>query len=356
MKNITVWNPEDQGLYGPAVVQTLEVLNRANHEDVINSLPKVRTAENGVQYAVFADGSADESEPKVGDEALFVFNAFAQPLSYDRPLGVSNLLRGQFLYELLKNAKITNQSGDTLPIVMFASPHLGHNLGLSRQEKQTIAGGEFLPLADRYLKVFPEVGKLSIFGHSQGANAAVELAKISKNTDLVAVGMADPVHENRKLLDLIKRQLSSNPGGDYKKSGYRSLLKVHQLDDLSTKAARDNRRWERIKRDAKGILDKVASPNVAVMVGLTKPKFVSKLEQAVIANPNARFVVGRGGTSLITSESLDQAVAGIIERHPQANLEEVIIAETGHGWAENVRILGQFTLKTIANTADQKIQ
>lgn len=349
MKTNTLWNPENPALYDPAVGQALEDLNSTSHEEVINSLPKVHTAENGVQYAVFADHEL-KNEPKVGEEALFVFNAFAQPLSYDRPLGVSNLLRGKFLQETLKNAGIKNQKGDTLPIVMFASPHLGHNLKFSRGERQTIASGELTPLTDRYLGVFPDVGKLSILGHSQGANAAVELDNISKNTDLVAVGLADPVNENRKLGDLVKRQLSSNPGGDYKKSGYQSLLKIHQLDDLSTKEARDNRKWQRIKRDAKGVLDKAASPNIAIMVGLTKPKFISKLEQALTSNPNAKFVIGRGEKSLITSADLGKEIARIKAQNPQAKLEEIVIAEAGHGWAENVRLLGQFVLESVAGT------
>jgi hypothetical protein len=61
-------------------------------------------------------------------------------------------------------------------------------------------------------------------------------------------------------------------------------------------------------------------------------------------------MIGAGEKSLITDESIRDTVARMQADHPNTRLDLVTIAGRGHGWAEDARLFGEFTLRTITGT------
>jgi pimeloyl-ACP methyl ester carboxylesterase len=220
-------------------------------------------------------------------------------------------------------------------------------MGLGHQDRSELSYANFLPLADRYARALPGIGRIAIVGHSLGANVAVLRSDALDNKDVIAVGAADPLNVRRPPFDLFKRHTASNPGDDYRESGYKPILRVHQLDEESSDSTR---LVERAVRDVKGVADKLTLASLSISRGLTRPLFNQRLEQSVASKPATHFMIGAGEKSLITDESIRDTVARMQADHPNTRLDLVTIAGRGHGWAEDARLFGEFTLRTITGT------
>jgi hypothetical protein len=80
----------------------------------------------------------------------------------------------------MRLAGVRDEAGDTMPIVVIASPSLDHRNTLTHQERKTVAHGDFEPFARRGLEITRKLGynRIHAAGYSLGTIAAraVEIA------------------------------------------------------------------------------------------------------------------------------------------------------------------------------------
>lgn len=325
------WQPDDPATYRPAVHDALAALNKADYGELVGGLPAVKTAENGVKYAEFNVHKGQEI-----DEALIVFNDFAQPLHERRPLAQSNMLRARILAEVISQANITNTKGDALPVVVFASPHHNHEMVFRPQERRMLAAGNFASLAERHLSALPmQLGRVAFIGHAQGANEAIEAVSVGRERfKTVAFGAAEPLAQKRSSLSMARRQLLSNSAQANRELG-------------------NQRFFKRFGTNIRVLNDMLTEPNLFLLRGMTQPDLLRSLQRALSANPIRlpRAIIARGEQSSANGEEVDKIVETVRMGRNLNSVKQIIVEERDHGWANDVRLFGEFALRTLDHTS-----
>jgi hypothetical protein len=186
----------------PSVQAARDEINRLDSERLLAGLKnEVKTAENGVVYAVL---TGDNPQEYSDEEALVIFNPYANAATPNM------LIRSEFIRRVAKHSEVRDSYGKLKPIVMLASPALGGSkLRLSRDEKKEVRAGNLGPAAKELLKAISttDIGKVALLGYSQGAEVAAAGAKeaYTSNLDLSGLAVGDPIGiKDRSLFKLAK--------------------------------------------------------------------------------------------------------------------------------------------------------
>lgn len=192
------WHIDD--LLDPSIESARQEMNLEDPAELLAGLKQeVKTAENGVKFAVLRGRNPDEYSE---DEALVIFNPYANGPTPNM------LIRSEFVRRVAKHSGVTAQDGKLKPVIMLASPSIGGSkLKLTSEEKKKVRSGDLGPAARELLHAVSttEVGRVSLLGYSQGAETATAGAKraYSANLDLSGLAIGDPIGiKDRSLLEL----------------------------------------------------------------------------------------------------------------------------------------------------------
>jgi pimeloyl-ACP methyl ester carboxylesterase len=329
-----VWQPDTEGfVYEEAIEHALRAINQKNPLQLVENL--ITSVERSEQGAVFAVLKGEQSSEYSSSDAAVMFNPFANGASPNM------LIRAEFIREVFKYADIRDAEGKLMPVAMLAAPALnGSNLNLSREDKDAIKQGELGPFARELLRAVSEkeIGKVVLFGFSQGADVALAGARTaySANLDTEALSVGDPAGvEARSLLKLIKDFKAAAPDLEERanKSGIDAL-----------KSAREEK-WGMTKF----VLSVLHPHNRFMLAGaLGSNTFQDRIQELINEDNLKKIVVAYGGESTISAPSMiEPAIEKLYEAKGQDSFVSIRVDSAQHSWGDQLTLLAKLYLRAL---------
>lgn len=334
-----IWRPEEvtDPLLDEAVTQAVYEMNQENPGELIDSLQKNKeVSENGVAFSVLKG----ENPAKYSDtEALVLFNPFANTIS------PNTLVKAEFIRRVAEKLEIHDDEGKLKPVVMLASPGIGGSsskLSLGKEERQRIKKGELGIVASEMLQTVSEkdLGRVSLFGFSQGADMALAAAnRVSEhNLDAQELSIGDPAGTEDR--GLIKIMSDFGKATDLKPS-----IESTGLD--AQKAAIGNT-VAQIKDFSRFGAASLMRTNLVLARGMGNDTFLREAQELLDQGEIEKMVVAYGGDSAIAKpESIEPALDQLHREDEEGVLTSIKVEEANHTWGDNLRLLAKLYMRAL---------
>jgi len=134
-------------------------------------------SETAVKFALFAD----KTEVNSDTEAILVPGPFGTKLE-------TMVVIGEMIRQIGKGMDMRDESGRSIPVVMYSAPVGDAGVKLDRAQKLQIEAGDFTPIGKKYLqttrKFMPDLQKVSIMGVSFGGSMVPVLANVAAQSNV----------------------------------------------------------------------------------------------------------------------------------------------------------------------------
>ncbi len=310
-------------------------MNQQNPGKLIDTLKQsVERSEGGVTFAMLKGENPSEYSDT---EALVIFNPFANAATPNM------LVRAEFIREVAKYSDVRATDGKLKPVVMLASPGLGGStLRLTKEERRELKQGELGPAARELLRAVSEkeIGKVALFGFSQGADIALAGARsaYSANLDTQAVAVGDPAGVEERSMPKLASYFFEAGAGD--------LKKVVEVTGLNAQK----------KALGSGVVDftrfgsSATHPfNLALYKGLGNNVFEQRVQEILDEGVVDKLVVGYGANSAIAKpENIEPAIERLYEQHGQDSFISVRVDEGSHTCGDQLTVLAKLYMRAVS--------
>ncbi len=314
--------------------RALHELNQKDPKQLIDTLKQsVEHSENGVAFAVLKGDNPSEYSTT---DALVIFNPFANAATPNM------LVRAEFVREVAKQTAVCDAEGKLKPVIMLASPGIGgSSLNLTKVEREALKAGELGPAARELLHAVTEkeVGRVALFGFSQGADMALAGARsgYSASLDVEAVAAGDPAGvEDRSIAKLAQ---------DFSKAGAKDLKKAVAATGLAAQKTALGLGLVDFTRFGVSATNPL---NLAMYKGLGNDVFESRVLDILEEGTVGRLVVGYGAdTSIAKPESIEPALQHIYDLKGQDSFISVKVDEGKHTWGDQLTLLAKLYMRAV---------
>lgn len=223
------WTQRDIAEFVPDEIERIKHdFNNQKYKELVHDLRKQRKydTETGIRYALIGE-SGDSKE-----SAVVHFNPFGNDMTDNM------LLRASFLQKSFKKLGITDENGDSLPVLSLSAPSDLSTIKLDESQHETLKNGVIGPVTKEYLKVVKslKIGRMAVIGFSFGASLATSSARLSQFQDLDVTHLVagePPNVVNRKKAALLKSFTSEAKylKDDVKAGGIKAFETAHRYEN-----------------------------------------------------------------------------------------------------------------------------
>ena len=333
-KPTEIWAP-DMELDEP-ILRAVEQMNRQDTKLLQERLKKqVHKSENGVVYALV---NGDNPIEYSLSSAMVMFNPYAN-------CATPNMLRrAEFIRLVAREYGITDANGQYLPVIMLANPGIkGSKLSLDDTDREKISHGDLGPFAAELLRAVElrNIGRIALFGFSQGADVAAAgySQAYNMNMDVVGLAVGDPAGVKRRSTKTLRK--------DFMQAGIKQL---HQSIDRG--GLEHQKETQGTKDFARFLISSLHSINQDLYKGLGVKDFDYKIMQALgLRNRQAtsgNIVVGYGGNSAISQpEKLEQILSNIQSLDKEDVITTIKVEGANHTWGDQLTLLTALYMRAL---------
>lgn len=323
-----IWYPE-QGL-SPAIIDTKEHFNRMGYEALMAQMPESEVNPYGVRYLTLApEGSSNT-------EAMVMFNPYTNGMTDNM------MLRGEFIRMAAEKSGITDENGDSLPLMILASPALGSRVKMNSEEWMDTARGNLEVVSKKMLESIREleVGKVALLGFSQGTETATGASSVAyeMGVDVSGLSVGDPVSAKKKLMLKMLSQFAAqgkNLEPTVQEAGVEPFMKAQGFGEHGSVSSM-------IKGNMQILLSMAKPSSIAIGAGMSRGGFDNRLAKALESNGDMLTTVAYGESPLTENDDLEEILGSHTDR-----VQAIRVEGANHTWGDNAGLLAKLYLRAL---------